>query len=75
MARTECYRRRVARRRSTRASGRPRPSFALRDGRARQKRVEHATGEPENPVPRAALIDKFVGLAQASLDERAARPS
>jgi hypothetical protein len=41
----------------------------LRDGRVLSKRVEFATGEPENPVPRSALIDKFVGLAQESLDD------
>jgi len=35
----------------------------LRDGRVLSRRVEFATGEPENPVPRAALVDKFVGLA------------
>ena len=24
--------------------------------------MEYATGEPENPVPQAALVDKFVSL-------------
>jgi 2-methylcitrate dehydratase PrpD len=39
--------------------------IVLRDGRVLKKRIEHATGEPENPVPRAALVDKFVRLAGA----------
>jgi 2-methylcitrate dehydratase PrpD len=34
-----------------------------RDGRTLSVRVEHAWGEPENPVPRPALVDKFVSLA------------
>jgi 2-methylcitrate dehydratase PrpD len=36
----------------------------LRDGRTLATRVEFATGEPENPVPRDALIAKFLGLAE-----------
>jgi 2-methylcitrate dehydratase PrpD len=39
----------------------------LRDGRTLSTRVEYATGEPENPVPRDALIDKFVSLASPSV--------
>jgi len=35
----------------------------LRDGRRVATRIEHATGEPENPVTREALVDKFVSLA------------
>jgi len=35
----------------------------LRDGRTLSKRIEFATGEPENPVPRGALVEKFVSLA------------
>ena len=34
----------------------------LRDGRVLATRIEFATGEPENPVRRDALIDKFVSL-------------
>jgi 2-methylcitrate dehydratase PrpD len=41
----------------------------LRDGRRLATRVPYATGEPENPVPRAALVDKFVSLATGSLAE------
>jgi 2-methylcitrate dehydratase PrpD len=37
--------------------------IALRDGRSVRTRIEYMTGEPENPVSRAALVDKFVGLA------------
>ncbi len=33
------------------------------DGRALRAEVEYATGEPENPVPRDALVAKFVELA------------
>jgi 2-methylcitrate dehydratase PrpD len=35
----------------------------LRDGRTLAARVEFATGEPENPVSRQALVAKFVSLA------------
>src|SRR5205823_4021951 len=45
----------------------------LRDGRRLRARIEHATGEPENPVPRAALVEKFVDLAAVHLAEPAAR--
>jgi 2-methylcitrate dehydratase PrpD len=41
----------------------------LRDGRVLCQRIEFATGEPENPVPRAALIDKFVGLVEPSVGD------
>ncbi|HEY3107621.1 MAG TPA: MmgE/PrpD family protein, partial [Chloroflexota bacterium] len=30
----------------------------LRDGRRLRARIDHATGEPENPVPRAGLVEK-----------------
>jgi 2-methylcitrate dehydratase PrpD len=40
--------------------------IALRDGRVLSTRVDHATGEPENPVPRQALVAKFVSLASDS---------
>jgi 2-methylcitrate dehydratase PrpD len=44
----------------------------LRDGRTLATRVEFATGEPENPVLRDALVGKFVGLASGSVaDPRA----
>jgi 2-methylcitrate dehydratase PrpD len=45
----------------------------LRDGRRLRARIDHATGEPENPVPRAGLVEKFVDLAAARLPEPAAR--
>jgi 2-methylcitrate dehydratase PrpD len=35
----------------------------LKDGRTVATRIEYATGEPENPVPREKLIAKFVSLA------------
>jgi 2-methylcitrate dehydratase PrpD len=35
----------------------------LRDGRVLTRRVEYATGEPENPVSREALVAKFVSLS------------
>jgi 2-methylcitrate dehydratase PrpD len=35
----------------------------LRDGRVLSAHVPHATGEPENPVPREGLVDKFVDLS------------
>jgi len=68
MARTECYRD------ATLDANYPRlwPAAAeihLRDGRVLATRIEHASGEPENPVPRAALVDKFVSLAAESLSE------
>ncbi len=34
----------------------------LADGRVLRRRVEHALGEPENPVPRDALIERFVEM-------------
>ncbi|MDE3194595.1 MAG: MmgE/PrpD family protein [Chloroflexota bacterium] len=34
----------------------------LRDGRVVSKRIEHALGEPENPVPRDALVARFVEM-------------
>src|SRR5438128_1806936 len=68
MARTECYRD------ATLDANYPRlwPAAAeihLRDGRVLATRIEHASGEPENPVPRAALVDKFVSLAAESLSD------
>jgi 2-methylcitrate dehydratase PrpD len=39
-------------------------SIHLKDGRVLSTRVEYATGEPENPVAREALIAKFVSLAE-----------
>ena len=45
----------------------------LRDGRTLQARITHALGEPENPVSRAALVDRFVELTSHALDEPAAR--
>jgi 2-methylcitrate dehydratase PrpD len=41
----------------------------LRDGRVLATRIEFATGEPENPVPLAALIDKFESLAAESVSD------
>jgi len=40
--------------------------ISLRDGRQLSTTVEFATGEPENPVRRAALIEKFISLATGS---------
>lgn len=34
----------------------------MRDGRAFRRRIEHALGEPENPVPREVLIERFVEM-------------
>jgi 2-methylcitrate dehydratase PrpD len=46
----------------------------LRDGRVLTRRIEFATGEPENPVSREALVAKFVGLAEVDrADELAER--
>lgn len=46
----------------------------LRDGRVLRAEVPHALGEPENPVSRAAIIDKFIDLAGVCLKpDRAAR--
>jgi 2-methylcitrate dehydratase PrpD len=39
-------------------------SVELKDGRVLSTRVEFATGEPENSVPRDALVAKFVSLAE-----------
>ena len=68
MARTDCYRD------PSLDAPYPRqwPASAeihLRDGRVLSTRVEFATGEPENPVGRDALIDKFVSLTNGILDE------
>jgi len=66
MARTECYR--------DPALDAPYPrrwpaavEVVLRDGRRLSARVEAATGEPENPVPREGLLAKFEQLAGAVL--------
>jgi 2-methylcitrate dehydratase PrpD len=39
----------------------------LRDGRTFSTRIEYATGEPQNPVPREGLVAKFNSLATAIL--------
>ena len=44
----------------------------LRDGRKVSTRIEYATGEPENPVPREGLIAKFVSLSENLLDASSA---
>ena len=41
----------------------------LRDGRVLGTRVDYATGEPENPVARSALLSKFVSLARDSVSD------
>jgi 2-methylcitrate dehydratase PrpD len=71
MARTDCYRD------PTLDAPYPRqwPASAeihLRDGRVLSTRVEFATGEPENPVGRDALVAKFVSLTAEILDNPAA---
>ncbi len=62
MARTECYRDAALDARYPDVW----PATAeihLRDGRTLATRAEHATGEPENPVSRAGLVEKFGSLA------------
>jgi 2-methylcitrate dehydratase PrpD len=71
MSRTECFRD------ATLDANYPRqwPAAAeihLRDGRVLATRIEYASGEPENPVPRAGLIEKFVSLAAESTSAPAA---
>ncbi len=68
MARTDCYR--------DPTLDAPYPSqwpasaeIHLRDGQVLATRVEFATGEPENPVQRDALVAKFVGLTADSLGD------
>lgn len=61
MARTECYRD------ASLDAEYPKRwpaavEITLRDGRVRRKRVDHPLGEPENPVTRAALVDRFVEM-------------
>lgn len=68
LARTECYRD------ASLDAVYPRqwPAAAevlLRDGRRLAVRVEHALGEPENPVPRDALVAKFTSLAAPSVPD------
>ena len=41
----------------------------LTDGRVVATEIDHATGEPQNPVPREGLVDKFVLLAEPLLDK------
>jgi 2-methylcitrate dehydratase PrpD len=45
----------------------------LRDGQTLEARITHALGEPENPVPRPALVGRFVQLTADAMDEPAAR--
>jgi 2-methylcitrate dehydratase PrpD len=66
MARTECY--------TDPSLDAPYPrqwpaavEVHLRDGRVLATRIEFATGEPENPVAPAALVEKFVSLAGDSV--------
>jgi 2-methylcitrate dehydratase PrpD len=71
MSRTECFRD------ASLDANYPRqwPAAAeihLRDGRILATRIEYASGEPENPVPRAGLIEKFVSLAAESISDPAA---
>jgi 2-methylcitrate dehydratase PrpD len=44
--------------------------ITLRDGRVLKKRVEHALGEPENPVGREGLIERFVEMTGGIPDGR-----
>lgn len=44
----------------------------LKDGRSFSTRIDYASGEPENPVPRDKLIAKFVSLSGNVLDPAAA---
>ena len=39
----------------------------LSDGRVVATEIDHATGEPENPVPREGLVEKFILLAEPLL--------
>jgi 2-methylcitrate dehydratase PrpD len=45
----------------------------LHDGRTLEARITHALGEPENPVPRPALLERFVELTAGSIDANSAR--
>jgi len=68
MARTDCFRD------SSLDADYPRrwpaaAEISLRDGRVLSARIEFATGEPENPVPRAALVGKFVSLASETMGD------
>ena len=47
--------------------------LALRDGRTVRKDIEFALGEPENPVSREALVERFVELAGSRMESAAAR--
>ena len=74
MARTDCYRD------PSLDAEYPRkwPAAAeihLRDGSVLATRTEYATGEPENPVPRDALLDKFTSLAAGCVTDPAALAS
>jgi 2-methylcitrate dehydratase PrpD len=71
MARTDCYRDPEL----DAAYPREWPASAeihLADGRVLSTRVRFATGEPENPVPREALLEKFVSLASDSVADASA---
>jgi 2-methylcitrate dehydratase PrpD len=72
MSRTECYRD-PALDASYPARWPAAAEITLRDGRVVSTRIEFATGEPENPVPRAGLIDKFTSLAANLLPDEKAR--
>lgn len=47
--------------------------LVLQDGRTVRKDIEFALGEPENPVSREALVERFVELAGSRIDPVAAR--
>jgi 2-methylcitrate dehydratase PrpD len=47
--------------------------LTLRDGRVVAKRIEHALGEPENPVPRDALVARFCEMVGDRLSDTAAK--
>jgi len=68
MARTDCYRDPQL----DAVYPRQWPSSAeihLVNGQVVTTQIAYATGEPENPVSREALIEKFVGLAEECVAE------
>ena len=45
----------------------------LRDGRSLSTRIEYALGEPERPVPRETLLERFVSMVAERLEGTSAR--
>jgi 2-methylcitrate dehydratase PrpD len=68
MERTECYRD-ASLDAEYPKSWRAAVEIHLKDGRVLRQRIEHALGEPEHPVSRTALVERFVDMLAPRREE------